>query len=182
MSFPPVALQLALVITVLVAAVYDARFRRIPNWVVLLGLILGFSLNTFLFEWKGLAFAAKGMGIGLLVYFPLYMLRAMGAGDAKLMAAVGSMVGVANWFGIFILTAILGGIAGIALLLVRRQLARGVSNVGFLVSRLLAFQAPYMTNEQLDVRSSKALRMPHGVIIAAGSILFLAAAWQWAPR
>lgn len=182
MSFPPVALQIALVLTVLLAAVSDARFRRIPNWVVLMGLILGFGLNTFLFEWNGLLFAAKGMGLGLLIYFPLYLLRAMGAGDAKLMAAVGSMVGAANWFGIFILTAVLGGIAGIVLLVARRQLARGFSNVGFLVSRLMVFEAPYMTNEQLDVKSSKALRMPHGIIIAAGSILFLAAAWQWAPR
>jgi prepilin peptidase CpaA len=182
MSFPAVAIQAVLVVVALVAAYYDARYRRIPNWIVLVGLVLGFGLNTFLYEWSGLALAAKGFGLGLLVYLPLYLLRAMGAGDAKLMAAVGSLLGAANWFGVFIITAVLGGIAGLIVLLVQRQVARGVWNVGFLISRLMVFEAPYISNEQLDVRSSKALRMPHGVIIAAACMLFLAAAWKWAPR
>jgi len=182
LSFPPVALQAALLITVVMAGVYDARFRRIPNWVVLVGLALGFSLNAFLFEWQGLLMAAKGFGVGLLIYFPLYLIRAMGAGDAKLMAAVGCMLGPSNWFGVFILTVLLGAASGLVLLVVRKRLAQGLWNVGFLVRRLMAFEAPYATNEQLDVRSEKALRMPHGVVIAAACVMFLTAAWVWAPR
>ena len=106
----------------------------------------------------------------------------MGAGDAKLMAAIGSMLGAANWLGVFVVTAILGGIAGIVFALARKQLGQRLSNVGFLVSLLLRMQAPYLKSEQLDVKSEKALRMPHGAIIAAASFVFLAAAWKWAPR
>ncbi len=182
MSFPAVAIQAAALVVVFLAALSDFRHRKIPNWVVLMGLVLGFALNTFLYEWSGLFLAAKGFGLALLVYVPLYALRAMGAGDAKLMAAVGSLLGPQNWFGVFILTALLGGVAGLVLLLVKRQARRGLWNVGFLVSRLARFEAPYLTNEQLDVRSANALRMPHGMIIAAGVIAFLAAAWAWAPR
>jgi prepilin peptidase CpaA len=181
-SFPPIAIQICAVAVVLAAAWFDARERRIPNLVVLLGLILGFGLNTFLYEWQGMAFAAKGFGLALLIYFPLFLLRAMGAGDAKLMAALGSLFGASNWFGVFLLTAMLGGLAGVAVLLARRRLSSGLSNVGFLVSRLIVLEAPYMTNSQLDVTSSKALRMPHGVIILGGVLGFLWAAWTWAPK
>ena len=52
----------------------------------------------------------------------LYALRAMGAGDVKLMAAVGSMVGWEDWFGIFIITAIVGGVAALLLVLFRGRL------------------------------------------------------------
>ena len=79
---PPVT-QVVLVLIVLTAGIYDLRYRRIPNWLVLVGLALGFGLNTFLFLLPGLERSAMGMGLALLIYFPLYLLRAMGAGDAK---------------------------------------------------------------------------------------------------
>lgn len=174
--------QIVLMCTVAVAAFYDIRVRRIPNWLVLAGLVAGVGLNTFLFEWAGLLFSLAGLGLAFLVYFPLYLLRGMGAGDVKLMAAIGSMVGWRDWLGIFIITAILGGIAAIALLVGRKQLARGFSNVGYLIIELLSFRPPYARNEELDVTSSKSAKLPHGAVIAWGCLVFLSAAWLWAPR
>lgn len=182
MSFPPVALQVVLLLLVGVTAIYDLRFRRIPNWTVLAGLVLGIGLNAFLFEWAGVRTSLLGLGLAFAIYFPLYLLRGMGAGDVKLMAAVGSIVGWANWLGIFFLTAIVGGIAAIALLASRRQLGRGLSNAGYLIVQLLSFRAPYARREELDITSAKAVTLPHGVTIAWGCILFLCAAWIWAPR
>src|ERR1700689_4273619 len=97
LTYLPPVVQVVLVLIVVTAGIYDLRYRRIPNWLVLAGLVMGFGLNTFLFELTGLTRAALGMGLALLIYFPLYLLRAMGAGDAKLMAAVGSVVGPGNW-------------------------------------------------------------------------------------
>jgi len=180
--FLPVATQALLLMVVLVAAFYDLRYRRIPNWLVLAGLLLGLGINAFLFEWQGLARSGEGMGLALLIYFPLYLLRGMGAGDVKLMAAVGAIVGWAAWLGIFFLTAIVGGIAAVALLANRHQLRRGFSNAGYLVVQLLSFRPPYARREELDVKSEKAVTLPHGAAIAWGSLLFLGAAWIWAPR
>src|SRR2546425_3492211 len=92
----PLELQVLLVLIVGTAAIYDLRFRRIPNWLVLLGLVFGLGMNTYLFHWEGLRRAGLGLGLAFLVYFPLHLLRAMGAGDVKLMAAVGSIVGPVN--------------------------------------------------------------------------------------
>jgi prepilin peptidase CpaA len=182
MSFPPLILQVILILIVGVAAVSDIRYRRIPNWLILAGLILGIGVNVFLFEWAGLSESLKGLGIAFLAYFPLYLLRGMGAGDVKLMAVVGCVVGWKNWLGILFLTAILGGLAALALLLGRRQLVHGLTNVGNLVAGLLSFRAPYARNEELDLASPKSMKLPHGVVIACACVLFLGAAWLWAPR
>jgi prepilin peptidase CpaA len=178
----PVALQVILLLIVCLAAFYDLRYRRIPNWVVLMGLLLGLGANTFLSRWAGLERSLLGAGLAFLIYFPLYLLRGMGAGDVKLMAAVGAIVGWADWIGIFFLTAIVGGLAAVALLISRSQLRRGFSNAGYLVVQLLSFRLPYARREELDVKSEKAVKLAHGITIAWGSLLFLAAAWKWAPR
>ena len=182
MTLPPLVLQIILIAVVAVAAFYDIRYRRIPNWLVVAGLLLGIGLNSFLFEWQGLVFALKGLGFAFLIYFPLYLLRGMGAGDVKLMAAVGSIVGWRDWLGIFILTALLGGVVAIALLLSRKRLGKGLSNVGYLLVELLSFRPPYARSEELDVTSGKSMKLPHGVVIAWGCLFFLAAAWLWAPH
>ena len=173
--------QVVLVLMVTLAAVYDIRFRRIPNWLVLTGLVLGLGLNTIWFQWPGVRTSLLGIGLAFLIYFPLYLLRGMGAGDVKLMAAIGAIVGAADWLGIFVVSAVLGGIAATILLLSRGKLLNSLWNIGFLFQRLFSLKAPY-AREELDISSPRSLKLPHGVAIAGGSIIFLAAAWIWAPR
>ena len=172
----PLATQVLLAALVLVAGVWDIRYRRIPNWLVATGLILGIALNSFLFEWAGLKTSLLGVGLAFIIYFPLYLLRGMGAGDVKLMMAVGALVGPMPWFGIFLITGILGGVIGIVFLLARGRLRKTLWNVGFLLHRMMQLKAPYATNPELDVRSGQGVRLPHGAVIALGTVVFLAVA------
>src|SRR5437879_10204099 len=149
MTFLPVIVQLLLLAVVAVAGFYDLRFRRIPNWLALIGLVVGIGLNSFLFEWAGFQRALLGMGLSLLVYFPLYLLRAMGAGDAKLMAAVGSMLGWQNWIMLFIVTAILGGVSAIVVLLFAGRVRKTFWNVGWILHEITHLRAPYQSSEEL---------------------------------
>jgi len=93
LTYLPVVVQVLLALLVIPAAIWDVRQRRVPNWLTLPGLLVGIGLNAFLFESAGLWMALKGLGLAFLIYFPLYLLRGMGAGDVKLMAAVGAIVG-----------------------------------------------------------------------------------------
>ena len=62
---PPVT-QVVLVLIVLTAGIYDLRYRRIPNWLVLVGLVLGFAVNLYwLGLLSGLAQSGKGMGLAI---------------------------------------------------------------------------------------------------------------------
>jgi prepilin peptidase CpaA len=183
LTYLPPVMQVLLVVIVMIAAIYDLRYRRIPNWLVLVGLVLGLGLNTFLFELTGLKQSAVGLGLALLIYFPLYLLRAMGAGDAKLMAAVGSIVGGPwNWIFLFVVTAILGGITGLIVLLFAGRIRKTFWNMGWILNEVLHLRAPYQSSEELDVRSARAMRMPHAAVIALGSIGFLAAKAIWGGK
>ncbi len=183
MSFPPIVIQVVHAAVVITAAIFDVRSRRIPNWLNLFGVVAGLLLNWFLdvdkYNWRT---ALMGLGLAFAIYFPLYLLRGMGAGDVKLMAAIGSLVGPANWFGIFVLSNVLGAAAAIVLLLSKGRLWGTIQNVGYMLNELAHFRPPYMKKEELDLQSPKALTMPHGLAIAMGSLSFLAAVWIWAPR
>ena len=85
-------LFIALVVAI-TAAVWDIRQRRIPNWLTYPGIGLGVALRGLLFGWKGLGSAIEGCLLAGGIMFLFYAVRAMGAGDVKLMAAIGSLVG-----------------------------------------------------------------------------------------
>ena len=180
LTLPPPGIEVPVLALVLCAAVYDVRFRRIPNWLTLTGVLAGLALNTFLYQgWPGLRFSLIGLATAFGVYFVLYVLRAMGAGDVKMMAAIGAMVGWQDWFGIFIVTAIIGGAAALALVLSRGRFRQTLFNVSFILSEMTSGRPAYVGKEELDVRSPKALGLPHGAVIAVGTILFLALSAQF---
>jgi len=166
-----------LILLVLVAAIFDFRFRRIPNWLNLSGVVLGFGLNVLFFHAHGALAATEGMLLATAVYLPLYLLRGMGAGDVKLMAAVGALAGPANWFVIFVATALVGGAAAAVYACLKGRFTETCCNVVFLIKDLVQLRAPHRTNPQMDFRNPASLRMPHGVLIALGSIAFIANTW-----
>ena len=169
----PNSLQALLVVLVLAAALFDFLYRRIPNWLVLSGLIAGVILRTVLGGWRGLGEAAAGFGFAFAVYLIFYALRAMGAGDLKLMAAVGAITGPVNWFSIFILTSIIGGVLAMLLLVVKGGLNRVLKNVFVILGELAQGRAPHQAEPALDVGSNLAVTLPHGITIAMGTCLFL---------
>ena len=182
MHYLPPVVQLLLAAVAVTAGIRDIRTRRIPNWLTVSGVAVGLALNGFLYETPGLILALKGLGLALLIYFPLFAIRAVGAGDAKLMAAVGAIVGPANWLGIFFLTALIGGGVAVVLMLATGRAQKTASNVGLLVMQLAHFRAPYLASAELDVHSPKAVGLPHAAMIAVGACAFLGAAAVWAPR
>jgi prepilin peptidase CpaA len=168
----PLLLKAPLLAMVLVAGIYDIRYRRIPNWAVLAGLLLGFAGNAILSRWAGLGTAGLGLGLALLIYFPLYMLHGMGAGDVKLMAAVGAIAGPANWMGVLVLTGILGGVFALVLMVSQGALRATFRNIGLILWELAHLRVPYRRHQAIDVRNAAALRLPHGAVIALAVIAF----------
>jgi len=189
----PITGRILLGFLVAVAAVYDFRYRRIPNWLVLTGIVAGLlwngssqvspslvdgsqvGLQSVL---SGLGRSAAGLGLGFALYFPLYLLRARGAGDVKLLAACGAIVGATNCLWLFLLTAILGGVIAMVMLLFKGRVRHTLFNVSWILRDLLRLKAPYQSSEELDVNSTKGMRLPHGVLIAVGSVALLVM-MQW---
>jgi prepilin peptidase CpaA len=174
LSLPPPVVTAALIAVVFTAAVFDVRYRRIPNWISVSGAALGISLNAIVHRGlPGVVFALTGMALAFSIYFVLYALHAMGAGDVKLMAAVGSLVGWQNWLGVFFAAAILGGILALIVVVRCGRTQRTFRNVGFILSQMARLRPAYLAREELDVRSPQAVSLPHGAVIAVAVVFFL---------
>lgn len=169
----PVVLKILLAVLVLSAGVYDVLWRRIPNWLAIPALLLGLGLNASLKAAPGLEQAAQGIGLAFLIYFPLYLLGGMGAGDVKLMAAVGAIAGWKNWLLIFIFSGILGGVIALAIVLTKGRFRQTMGNLGLILWQLGRLRSPRGASDELDIRSPKATTMPHGAVVALGTLFFL---------
>jgi prepilin peptidase CpaA len=158
----------ATLIAVLVLSVwFDVRQGRIPNWLTAGGVAGALILRGFIGVealWMGLLGGAVGLALGLL----LFIAGAMGAGDGKLLAAVGSFLG----FGVFVQSLpLIGAVGGLL------ALAVTVRN-GTVIPTLLRFRELLVycvsfgrIGERRTLTMPGAVTIPYGVAVAAGAAL-----------
>jgi len=180
---PAVGIEVVLLAAVIIACVTDLRSRRIPNWLTVSTVVLGFLLNGLIAypaPLDGVWLAAKGFALAFGLNLVMYMLHMTGAGDVKLLAAVGAMVGCSNFIGIFLLTALIGGVLAIVLITAKGRVRQTFWNIGYMVGEWMRWRAPHLSRAQLDVASSQALRLPGALRVALGVAAFLVMAHIWA--
>jgi prepilin peptidase CpaA len=159
---------------VVVAAVFDVRFHRIPNWLVLAGLvacIAGQLIQPALLPF-GIAGALKGIGVGFALLLPLYLLRATGAGDVKLMAMVGAYLGPWGIASAAMLSFIAGGVLALAVVLAKGVLGQLIANLRTMVfGTLLSAMTTGKTTITAPMESVG--KLPYGVAIAIGTFAYI---------
>ena len=151
-----------------VAVVSDVRRHRIPNWLCLVGLTAGLGVQYWLGGWHGAIQALLGACVGLLGFMPFYLLRAMGAGDVKLLAAVGSFLGPQGALVATALSLLVGGLGAFGFVLWRAF----QSAAGTIVRGEFARLGASMYVAAMVARRE---RLPFALPIGVGS---LAAWWQ----
>lgn len=164
----------ALLASLLLASVWhDLRGRRIPNAIVFPGAALALALHSVLPAGIGFADSAAGLATGLALLLPLYLLRAAGAGDVKLMAMVGAFLGPVDVIGAVLCTFVAGALLALTVSVKSGVLREVAGNVRLIVysaiARLSAAHGP-----EFDARTASAAKLPYAVAIAAGTFGFLA--------
>lgn len=170
---PSLILAALMLCVVLPAATFDLRYRKIPNWIAVNGFITALVLHLLVGGLPGIRTSLAGFAAAFIVYFVLYLLHAMGAGDVKLMAAVGAVAGIRWWFLILILTFLTGAIMAVFLAVSKGKLRPTLWNTAYLARELISFRLPWLARKELDVKNPETLRLPHGLSIAIGAILSL---------
>ena len=115
------------------SAALDLRIRRVPNWLTLSITGLGVSLAAAHLTTMSVAAALGGFAVGLLLMLPGHIVGATGAGDVKLFAAVGTLLGPAGIGVAFVYTAILGGALAVMVAMHRGRLQHTLEKTATLV-------------------------------------------------
>lgn len=150
------------------AAWHDLRHYRIPNLLTFGGAGLALVLSVFLPDGQGWALCLLGWITGLLILLPLFALRAMGAGDVKLLAMAGAFSGPAGALAIGLYTLIAGGVLALVVAVGGGRLQQALRNVQAMTVPCLAPPAP------AGDKPVSAGKLPYGVAILAGGL-----AWWW---
>jgi len=129
---------------------------------------LGVVYYTWMNGTEGFLYSVEGIGVGVVVLILPYILGGMGAGDIKLMGAVGSLLGPKGVFTAFLFTAIIGGIYALLVLVLSRNLRNTVKRYGTMLKTFVLTQTMiYIPPSREEMKP----RLCYGVAIALGTIL-----------
>lgn len=146
------------------AAVIDLRYRRIPNVICVATAAAGLLLAMFGISSITVTSALAGLAIGFLMMLPGHVFRATGAGDVKLFAAAGTLLGSGRVVTAFLFVAIAGGILAAVIAFQRGRLGRTMKLTG----RLLGRRATSKTDIESAAEHN---RFSYGPAIAIGCVI-----------
>ena len=159
-----------LLILLVVAGYFDIKSRRIPNQLVLAGLIASFVLQINLNGFDGFKAWGSGLLVGFGLFLPFYLLNAMGAGDVKLMAMVGAFIGPLYVLGAALVTLAAGGVLAIAMAMYSGALMQTMKNVHTMLTAGM-YKTLSGGGAQIDAPAASAGSLPYAVAIGLGTLV-----------
>lgn len=160
-----------------VATVWDMAFQRIPNWLTVTTACIGFGIRLSLHGFSGLGEGFLGLLAGFSIFAPFYAVRWMGAGDVKLLMAVGACLGWRLGALAGLATLLIGALLAFLFLLMQGELLVYLRRYGVMVKALLftgrfAYIPP-------DPGQSASLRFPYALAIALGTFAAIYGPAYW---
>jgi prepilin peptidase CpaA len=165
------AIRLAVLALVLIACVPDLRTRRIPNVLTFGAAVAGLVFHMVFEGWSGATTSLLGWLLGVALFFPMFALRGMGAGDVKLLGAVGAWLGPALVFWVALLTSVAGGVLGLLLALLHGYVGSALRNLRALLGYWRVMGPRPLPELTLD--TARGPRLAYAVPIAIGTMVTL---------
>jgi prepilin peptidase CpaA len=161
-------------ITLVVAAVIDGRKLKVPNLITFPMIISGWLYSAAAFGWEGLGWSLLGTAVGLGLLLPAYAIGGMGAGDVKLLGGVGAWLWGTTTFYAFCVSALVGGVLAVTLVLLSRQWRRHKDQFWMICCEIMTVRNPNALATMAADRKRSMLLLPYGIPIAIGSIAYFA--------
>jgi prepilin peptidase CpaA len=159
---------LALVIAGIAAGI-DVKSRRIPNWLTIPGFLAGLTLNSVLYGWNGLKWGLAGALAMLAVLLPIVLLRGLGAGDWKLMGALGAALGLRNVIFVFLTAILIAGLMAVVQMIWQRRVAETLSNMWELLRGFFVYGLK--PHPEIQLGNARASHLPFGVAAAVATLI-----------
>jgi prepilin peptidase CpaA len=165
-------------IVLIVAAVIDGWKLKVPNWITFPLIISGWIYSAVaagahdMLWYEGLGWSLFGTFVGLGLLLPAYAIGGMGAGDVKLLAGVGAWVHGRHTFYAFCISAVVGAVIAVGMMVYRRALKKHLSQIWMIVGEITTIQSPTELATIAAERKSSMLLLPYGIPIAIGTIAY----------
>ncbi|MFZ0737825.1 MAG: A24 family peptidase [Candidatus Acidiferrales bacterium] len=153
----------------------DWRSRRIPNRMTVPALLMGIAVNAFFSGWTGVKFSLEGAGLALAILLPVVILRGLGAGDWKMMGALGAFVGPRGIVVILVFAIMIGGVMAIYAMIRQRRVIETLKNLWILVTGFFIFGL--RPNLKVSLDNPGLIKLPFGVAAAAATAFVLSAGY-----
>jgi prepilin peptidase CpaA len=154
----------------------DWHTRKIPNWLTAPALILGFTVHSLMAGWPGAKTSLAGAGLALGLLLPLVLLRALGAGDWKLMGALGAFLGPVLFLCVLVGSILVSGLMAVVEVMRTHRVKSTMRNLFVLVRGFLSFGL--RKNSDISLDNPGLLKLPFGVAVAAATVIcYFAARW-----
>jgi len=157
-------------LTLIVAAVIDGLELKVPNWLTFPMILSGWLYSGVAMGWEGFGWSLVGTLVGLACLLPAYAIGGMGAGDVKLMMGVGAWIHGTHTFYAFCVSAVVGAVLAIGMVLVRRQWGKHQMQFLGILNEILTIRDPDQLSAIAADRKSTMMLLPYGIPIAIGSI------------
>jgi prepilin peptidase CpaA len=161
-------------VVLVVAAVIDGWKLKVPNWITFPMVLSGWAYSAYFFGFSGLGWSLVGTAVGLGLLMPAYAIGGMGAGDVKLLAGVGAWVWGTTTFYAFCVSAVIGGIIAMGMVVYRRKWSHHQHQFVALVNEILEVRDPNELAAIAAQRKSTMMLLPYGIPIAIGCIVYFA--------
>ncbi len=146
------------------AAVIDLRTRRVPNVLTVTLAAIGVAIAAAGLGRVGVGASILGCLLGLAFMLPGHLIGGTGAGDVKLFAAAGALLGPADTVQAFINTAIAGGVVALVVAIHRRRVRQTVGGTARLIAQ---GSGAGIDNPESDNRFAYAPAIAIGVVMVA---------------
>jgi prepilin peptidase CpaA len=163
---------LATLSVILAVCMYtDYRYRRIPNVITFPSMLLALGYHSLSSGTVGLVSSGAGLLLGIALLIIPFLLGGMGAGDAKLMGAIGAFTGPIGILYVFLYTAIAGGFYVLLLLLFNRKFRAGFIAKHAPTLKIFVLTRKWIPDENPFVKNSP--KLCYGLAIVAGAYLYI---------
>jgi prepilin peptidase CpaA len=150
----------------------DWRSRRIPNWLTVPALLLGLGTHTLAAGWPGTKSALEGSGLGLGLLLPFVLARGLGAGDWKLMGALGAFLGPARLVVVLLGTVLIAAIMAVVEMVRRKRVKQTLANLWTLFLIVFTF-GRHGIRDNITLDNPGLMALPFGVAAALATGGFL---------
>lgn len=158
----------AAVVVAVVACAFDLHSRRIPNVLTFGAAAAALVASASTGGSGGLASCSAGWLLGTALWLPLYALGGMGAGDVKLLAAIGAWLGPEDVFHAALYAGIAGGVLALVVAYARGCIRQTYWNVQLLILHWRV--AGFSPQAQLTLETATSPRLAYAVPILAGTV------------